>query len=112
MVFPSEEATSVVDCSDQLTRVRKLSRIGVGLSLALLIGGCSVKSDPITTDEVNARIAADKASLFEGQEPISGSLGLGEAIIRSMRYNLDSRVKFMELAVATKQLDFSNQRGI
>jgi len=109
MVFPSEEATSVVDCSDQLTRVRKLSRIGVGLSLALLIGGCSVKSDPITTDEVNARIAADKASLFEGQEPISGSLGLGEAIIRSMRYNLDSRVKFMELAVATKQLDFSNR---
>ena len=80
MVFQSEVSTTLTGGSYQPTFTRKLGRMGVGISLALLIGGCSVKSHPITTDEVNARIAADKAALFEDQEPLSGSLGLGEAI--------------------------------
>ncbi|MBX2826210.1 MAG: TolC family protein [Gammaproteobacteria bacterium] len=82
---------------------------GVTVLSALLIAGCAIKSEPLTDESISARIASDQAALFSGQEAISGPLGLGEAIVRSVRYNLDSRVKFMELAVATRQLDFSEK---
>jgi len=89
--------------------MRRLAKVGIALSAAFVIAGCTVKSEPLTTDEIGARIAADQDALFEGQEAITGPLGLGEAIVRSIQYNLDSRVKFMELAVAMRQLDFSEK---
>ncbi len=101
------EVSASCDSNGRRISENKWLNVGVGISTALLIAGCSMKSEPLTNDDISARIASDQAALFEGQEPISGDLGLGEAIVRSIRYNLDSRVKFMELAVATKQLDFT-----
>jgi len=87
----------------------KLLPASLGLAAALLISGCAVKSNPVTQTDLEERSLADRQALFADQEPLVGALGLGEAIVRSVKYNLDSRVKFMELAVAMRQLDFSEK---
>lgn len=46
--------------------------------------------------------------MFGGQEPVRGPITLEEAMARAVKYNLDSRVKLMEAAVAERQLDLSN----
>lgn len=79
----------------------------LGLASTLAITGCSVKSTVLTDDEVATRIQEDKIALFKGQDPITGPIGLGEAIVRAARYNLDSRVKMMELALTMRDLDFA-----
>ncbi len=84
----------------------------IGLASTLALAGCSVNSKLITEDETHNRIQHDRVSMFDGQEPISGPMGLGEAIVRAVRYNLDSRVKLMELAVAMRDLDFAELGGI
>lgn len=95
--------------ADQLRASGKGKRVIVSLGLAstLILGGCAVQPEPVTKSEIFDRIEQDKSSLYEGQEPVSGSIGLGEALVRSIRYNLDSRVKMMELAVAMRDLDFT-----
>lgn len=94
-----------------MRRLRRSLPVGLGLGSALLVSGCAIHSEPLTTEELYERQRADSAAMFADQEAISGPIGLGEAIVRSARYNLDSRVKFMELAVAMRQLDF-NEKGM
>jgi len=95
--------------AEQLHSLGKGRRVIACLSLAsvLFLGGCAVQPQPVGKDEIYNRIEADKKGLYEGQEALSGSVGLGEALVRAIRYNLDSRVKMMELAVAMRDLDFS-----
>jgi len=92
-----------------MSKLRKSVPVCLGLLSALLVSGCAIKSEPLTIEELNERQRADSAAMFAGQEPIAGPIGLGEAIVRSAKYNLDSRVKFMELAVAMRQLDFTEK---
>jgi len=82
---------------------------GVAVSSTLFLAGCSVNSDPVSPGDVYERQLEDRKELFRDQEPITGPIGMGEAIVRSVKYNLDSRVKFMELAVAMRQLDFTEK---
>ena len=79
----------------------------VGLSLAGLAAGCTISPEPLTDAERGAEIAADRAQMFAGQEPLSGPLTLDTALARALKYNLDHRVKLMEEAVALNQLDVS-----
>ncbi len=52
------------------------------------------------------RIAAEaEAKLFVGQEPLAGPVTLYEATARSLKYQMEYRVKQMEQAVALGQLD-------
>ena len=86
-------------------------KISTSFLAAFMVAGCSVTSQPLTDGQLYERGQRDKEALFIGQEPLGGPMGLGEAIVRSVKYNLDSRVKFMELAVAMRQLDF-DKRGL
>lgn len=81
--------------------------LGLGLASTIFVTGCAINPKPYTEDDVYSRIEQDKAQLFVGQEPLYNAMGLGEAIVRSVRYNLDNRVKMMELAVAMRDLDFT-----
>lgn len=88
------------------TARRRLSGVLV-ISAALLLGGCAVTTDPITKQERADQIATDSQSMFANQEPLQGPLTLGEAMARTMKYNLDHRLKMMEEALAQNQLDLS-----
>jgi len=93
------------------TLARRFRAHSTQVSAAVLItvlSGCAVAPKPITMDERKAQIASDKEAMFAGQDAIVGPITLEDAIARSLKYNLDNRLKLMEEALATRQLDMAN----
>ncbi len=87
--------------NDLVTRkAPKKVLVGIGLVLPLLLfSGCAIIPKPITQDEVRNRIAEDTAGMYLNQEPINGPVSVEEAIARTLKYNLDYRLKQMESAL-------------
>jgi outer membrane protein TolC len=76
--------------------------------IALVTSGCGhLEPKPLGRDELQTQNAADRAAALRDVPPLSGSLSLEEAIARALKYNLDSRTKLMEEAVARGQYDLS-----
>lgn len=71
------------------------------------ISGC-VRPDPLLDDEIAARVGADMAQMYADQEPLNGPLGLHEAVARGLKYNLDKRLKMMELGLAKAGLRYKH----
>lgn len=75
---------------------------------ASLLSGCAVVPVPLDTAQ-RERVAAEaEAKLFAGQEPLNHPVTLYEATARSMKYQMEYRVRMMEQAVALGQLDVGN----
>lgn len=67
---------------------------------AFILAGCSsLTPSPLEEKAIRDRAAADRVKMFDQQEPIAGAISLDEAIARSLKYNLDLRLKKMEVAV-------------
>ncbi|WP_328987124.1 TolC family protein [Thiorhodovibrio winogradskyi] len=64
-----------------------------------------MKPVAFTEDEYRAIIGADRAAWLGGMEAVSGAICLDEAIARALKYNLDHRVRLLELALSAAQLD-------
>lgn len=77
------------------------------LTASLLAAGCAVKPEPLTAEENLARVRKDLGVVLSPQEPLTKAVSMDEAMARAIKYNLDERVKLMEVAVATDQLDLS-----
>ncbi|MFD2641624.1 TolC family protein [Pseudomonas japonica] len=75
--------------------------------LALAISGCAVTSEPIDRSASEERARTDLASMFKDQEPLGGPLTLHQAMARAVKYNLESRLKVMEEALAERQVDLA-----
>lgn len=78
---------------------------GVGI---LLLAGCTIEPKPITDKERGAQAQADIKAMFADQEPLTHPLTLQEAYARALKYNLERRVKLMEVAVAYDGLNVSS----
>jgi outer membrane protein TolC len=72
------------------------------------VSGCVVRPSPLSTTDREARLPADQQAMFGGQQAVQGPITLEEAMARAVKYNLDSRVKLMEAAVAQRELDLAN----
>ena len=71
------------------------------LTAVLVIAGCSTVTPQMATqEEVTERVKADTQGMYAGQSPITGPITLEEAIARTLKYNLDYRLKKMESALA------------
>ncbi len=71
------------------------------LAAALVLAGCSTVTPQMATqEEVTERVKADTQGMYVGQSPITGPVTLEEAIARTLKYNLDYRLKKMESALA------------
>lgn len=83
----------------------------IALGLLALTGaalaGC-VRPDPLTQDQLAARIGADLAEIYANQEPVNGPIDLNEAVARGLKYNLDKRLKLMELGLAKAGLRYKH----
>ncbi|PWC45867.1 TolC family protein [Azospirillum sp. TSO22-1] len=77
------------------------------LSASLLAAGCAIKPEPLSAEENLARVRKDLSVVLAPQEPVSKPISMHEAMARAIKYNLDERVKIMETAVASQQLDLS-----
>lgn len=89
-----------------------LSRYGATFSLlsstVLLTGCASMVPQPLTSHEIVATSSADRALAQKDVEPLQGALTLNESIARAIKYNLDRRVRIMEEALASGQLEAGN----
>ncbi|MBF0368288.1 MAG: TolC family protein [Magnetococcales bacterium] len=73
--------------------------------LGLTLAGCSITPDPISRDLARERAQAKLVEMFSEQDLVSAPLSLHDAIARSIKFNLGSRVYMMEKALAHDQLD-------
>lgn len=90
---------------------RRFSLAPLGLLVgAVLLSGCgTIKPTPLTQDEITARVNQDRAAMYRGQEAVTGTLTLSDAMARALKYNLDYRLKMMETTLARSQLDLASQ---
>lgn len=72
---------------------------------AMALGGCAINPERLSLEEQLTRAAADRATLYASQEPVSGPVSLEEALARALKYNLDHRVALMERALEERLSD-------
>ena len=74
----------------------------------ILLSACGTIS-PAALDQAQMKAMAEhnQAQADAGLEPISGKLSLNDAMARALKYNSARRVKLLEEALATQQLDVS-----
>ena len=66
---------------------------------------CSMVPVALKKEEILDRMTKDSEVMYKGQEPITEPLSLEDIMSRSLKYNLDHRIKLMENALSLKQLD-------
>jgi outer membrane protein TolC len=85
----------------------RAARLLAAASTLVLLSACAVSPEPFSQAEFEAKAAADRKAMFEGQEALTKPLTLEDALARVLKYNLDKRAKMMEETLALGQLDLS-----
>ncbi len=62
----------------------------------------------LSVEEVEVYADDKRLRVTEDQEAVEGPIALYEAMARALKYNLDSKVEAMEVALRTKQLDLAH----
>lgn len=75
--------------------------------VCVILSACSITPKQSTPVEVKTRVQQDLAQMYMDQEPITAALTLEMAIARTLKYNLDYRLKKMESAMALGIADLS-----
>jgi outer membrane protein TolC len=79
--------------------------LATAIAAALLLAGCTVTPQPMDDSARRARMDADLALLYAGQDEVQGPITLQQAIARGMKYNLEHRVRLMEETLAAGALE-------
>ncbi len=84
-------------------------RTAVLSALCLFLSGCGTMSPEPDTEMRLARVDTYRQTMeqIREQEPVTDTLTLSGAIARAIKYNLDNRVKQMEMAVAQQHLNLA-----
>ena len=95
----------------EFNRSKSLSRFtkaGLSSFAAFILIGCSTTAPTeLNATELANNAAALKANSAQGQEAVTKSITLYEAMARALKYNLDHRVTMMELDLARRDYDLS-----
>src|SRR6478609_457859 len=73
--------------------------------LCIALTGCAVAPQPFEAQQNKDRATDLIQRVAADQEPVTGPIDLYEAMARAIKYNLDSRVELMSLALAKRDLD-------
>lgn len=76
-------------------------------AIVLAASGCAVGTQPISKSDSEQRSQHDRIAMFSQQEPVTAPITLYDAMARALKYNLESRLKVMEHALAQQQLELS-----
>ncbi len=76
-----------------------LKPVTLAVATLILVGCSSLNPQALQDKAVRDRAAADRVKMFDQQEPITAPITMDEAIARALKYNLDLRLKKMEVAV-------------
>lgn len=84
-------------------------RQGAACSLVILLSGCATLRPSEIDSAGLVSVSAKDRQAAAISPPISGPLGLDEAVARALKYNLEQRVSMAEQAVASRQFDISKR---
>jgi len=82
----------------------KMIRKGLLLCIIVPLAACTVKSSPISIDKRYSEAQQDIKELFDPQRHISVKMNYYQALARSIKYNLDYRIKLTNYALQAGQL--------
>lgn len=94
--------------SATVVRLRPALQISALTSVLLLTGCMSLSPEPLDKNTLKDQARQDAITAQQDVAPITGPLTLEEAIARALKYNLDSRSRQMEEALALNQFDVGN----
>ena len=92
----------------QLQAMRTAVRAGVVVMILLAMGGCLIKPHPMETGEIHARAIKDYLAISSVDEPVGRPIDLYEAMARAVKYNLDAKVKAIQVQLAHQQLNVAH----
>ena len=85
----------------------KFSRtVTLPFAVMVLLTGC-INPKSLSVDEIAESALTDVKKIYAEQEPLTKTLSLSDAMARSLKYNLDNRVKLMEQAVARQSVEMA-----
>ncbi len=86
---------------EQSNSLLRLTRMSATLAAVLALSACgSLVPQPYAPEEIRQRVEQDQKMMYADQEPVSGPLDFYEVAARSLKYNLDYRLKLMEGALS------------
>ena len=97
----------VRDMNQAPNRSRSFLPVAVALATLLLAGCGTIRPQPLTHDEILARVHHDKQLMYAGQEPVTAPITMQDALARALKYNLDYRLKLKETALSQNLMDVS-----
>jgi len=92
----------------QYWATRIVLRPAIVLVALLSFSGCLVKPHALNKDEIKARAVKDFQAISSIEEPITRPIDLYKAIARALKYNLDAKVKAMQVQLAHQQLNIAH----
>lgn len=73
----------------------------------MFLAGCTVSPEGLSIDEVNQFTAVNVDNVVGNQDPVTGPVGLYEAMARALKYNLDFKVEMMNEALVARKFDLT-----
>ena len=101
------DSTRTIPRMNAPTFIPAVRPAAIAIALLALLAGCSVTPQLASKDEVATRVKEDTSKMYVNQEPMTGPVTLEIAVARTLKYNLDYRLKQMESALALGITDYS-----
>ena len=86
---------------------RTVRMAAMALVVLFSLSGCLIKPHALNKEDVKARVVKDFQAISSVEEPIVGPIDLYEAVARALKYNLDAKVKTIQLQLAHQQLNIA-----
>ncbi|MEM7254235.1 MAG: TolC family protein [Pseudomonadota bacterium] len=78
------------------------------MTMLICLAGCVVTPLPLDEEsEIGPRIKRDLERIDRWNEPVSGPIGLAEAMARAIKYNLDYRLEWSKRVLEETELDIA-----
>ena len=94
--------------SSYLQAVRTAVWAVITVMILLTMSGCLIKPHPMETGEIHARAIKDFRAISSVDEPVGRPIDLYEAMARAVKYNLDAKVKAIQVQLAHQQLNVAH----
>ncbi|MCA3071789.1 MAG: TolC family protein [Rhodocyclaceae bacterium] len=93
--------------SDPTRRFARSTRWALAGAVVLALSGCSIVPERLTAEQIEERVRRDRDAMYADQEVLTEPLTFSGALARALKYNLDYRLKLMEIALSQGLFDVS-----
>jgi outer membrane protein TolC len=93
--------------SDPTRRFARSTRWALAAAVILALSGCSIVPERLTAEQIEERVRRDRDAMYADQEVLTEPITFSGALARALKYNLDYRLKLMEIALSQGLFDVS-----